>query len=195
MALLQAMILAMVSAGLAGSVQAAPPAWCAKAGGEVEKLICKDAGLSALDEKMATTYSDALKRADVPGATALKNGQKDFERRRDACAAKETAKCVRETYARRIAEVQARYKLLPGHGPFKFACDGNPKNVVQVIFYDTSPQTLVAEWGDKVSLMYEQPSASGAKYEGPNETFWEHHGVTRIIWGRKTSEMYCKPTA
>ena len=172
MADFRALILTMMAAGLAGMAQATP-----------------------LEDKVATTYSDALKKTDAAGATALKSGQKEFERRRAACPAKDKDKCVREANEKRIAELQVRYKLIPGHGPFKFACDADPKKVVEVMFYDTTPQTLFAEWGGKTSLMYVQPSASGARYEGLNETFWEHHGIARIIWGRKTSEMYCKATA
>jgi hypothetical protein len=158
-------------------------------------LAAQDPPPPTVAERVATTYAEALKKADAKEAGALKASQADFERRRGACPAKEKEKCVREISNKHIAELQARYKLIPGHPPRNFVCDGNPKNVVRVVFYDTTPQTLMAEWGGKTSLMYVQPSARGAKYAGPNETFWEHHGIARIIWGRKTSEMYCKPTA
>jgi len=49
-----------------------------------------------------------------------------------------------------------------------------------------------AERGDSVSLMYQQPSASGARYQGRNETFWEHQGVAAITWGYGAPEMHCK---
>ena len=40
--------------------------------------------------------------------------------------------------------------------------------------------------------MYLQPSGSGAKYQGRNETFWEHHGEALIIWSHGAPEMRCK---
>jgi len=40
--------------------------------------------------------------------------------------------------------------------------------------------------------MYQQPSASGARYQGRNETFWEHQGVAAITWGYGAPEMHCK---
>ncbi|WP_371263928.1 MliC family protein [Nitrosomonas sp. Nm58] len=43
-------------------------------------------------------------------------------------------------------------------------------------FFQTDPPTLIAERGDQVSLMYLQPSASGSKYQGRNESLWEHKG-------------------
>jgi uncharacterized protein len=150
---------------------------------------------SQLETRMAITYSDALKKSDAAAAKVLKSEQQSWERRRDGCAnSKDKPKCVRDSYEGRIAELQARYRLLPGH-PMKFTCDGDPRKVVSVTIYDTQPRTLIAEFGDKVSLMYAKPSDRGARYEGTNESFSEYHGVARIIWGRKSSEMYCKPTA
>jgi len=40
--------------------------------------------------------------------------------------------------------------------------------------------------------MYQQPSASGTRYQGRNETFWEHQGVTAVTWGYGAPEMHCK---
>ena len=48
-----------------------------------------------------------------------------------------------------------------------------------------------AERSDSVSLMYFQPSGSGAKYQGRNETFWEHQGETSITWGYGAPQMRC----
>jgi hypothetical protein len=45
------------------------------------------------------------------------------------------------------------------------------------------PFATSAERGDSVSLMYLQPSGSGAKYHGRNETFWERQGEALITWG------------
>jgi hypothetical protein len=40
--------------------------------------------------------------------------------------------------------------------------------------------------------MYLQPSGSGTKYQGLNETFWEHQGEASITWGYGTPQMRCK---
>jgi uncharacterized protein len=100
--------------------------------------------------------------------------------------------CVRDEYLRRIAELQARYRLVPGHGPVRFICDGNPANELITTFFQTEPPTLIAEHGDSVSLMYLQPSGSGTKYKGRNETFWEHQSEALITWGVGAPEMHCK---
>jgi hypothetical protein len=64
--------------------------------------------------------------------------------------------------------------------------------VIATFFQATDPPTLVAERGDQTSLMYLQPSASGSKYQGRNESLWEHQGEALITWGYGSQEMHCK---
>ena len=82
--------------------------------------------------------------------------------------------------------------MVPGKGPVRYACDGNPSNEVAVTFFQTEPPTLIAERGDSVSLMYLQPSGSGAKYQGRNESLWEHHGAAEVVWGHGAAPMQCQ---
>jgi uncharacterized protein len=112
--------------------------------------------------------------------------------RNDCWKAEDSRGCVADEYRRRIAELQARYRLVESNGPFRFVCNGNSANEVIVTFFKTDPSTLIAEHGDSVSLMYQQRSASGTKYRGRNESFWEHQGVARIVWGPDASEMQCE---
>lgn len=101
-------------------------------------------------------------------------------------------RCLEENYRRRIAELQARYRLGSANGPVTYFCDGNPKNEVVATFFQTESPTLIAERGDQVSLMYLQPSGNGAKYQGRNESWWEHQGEVLITWGYDSKEMKCK---
>jgi hypothetical protein len=68
---------------------------------------------------------------------------------------------------------------------------------VVVTFFKTDPPTLEAERGDQVSLMYLEPSGSGSKYQGRNESFWDHQGEATIVWGYGSSAMRCakRPSA
>ena len=100
--------------------------------------------------------------------------------------------CIREEYQHRIVELQARYRLVPSIGPVFYACEGNRANGVVVTFFETEPPTLIAECGDSTSLMTIQRSASGTRYEGRNESFWEHQGEARIQWGYDAPEMTCE---
>jgi membrane-bound inhibitor of C-type lysozyme len=101
---------------------------------------------------------------------------------------------VEDEYQRRIAELQARYRLVSGTGPITYVCDGKPSSEIVATFFQTDPPTLIAERGDSVSLMYLQLSGSGAKYQSRNETFWEHRGEALITWGYGAPEMRCKKT-
>ncbi|GAB3395330.1 hypothetical protein GCM10027514_42580 [Azotobacter armeniacus] len=99
---------------------------------------------------------------------------------------------MQDNYQLRIAELQARYRLVPGSGPFTFACDDQPGSEVIATFFPTEPPILNAERGDSVSLMYLQPSGSGARYQGRNESFWEHQGEAMVTWGYGAPEMRCR---
>jgi len=72
-----------------------------------------------------------------------------------------------------------------------YFCDGDQRNEVTVVFFQTDPPTLYAERGDSVLLMYQQPSGSGSKYQGRNEIFWEKGGEAVITWGYGSPEMRC----
>ena len=170
---------------------------CAKVeAGSIEEMICKDAALSALDRKLAGVYAQAAKKAANEHPPVLKAEQRGWIKGRDDCwKSDDTKRCVQDAYGRRIAELQATYRLVPSTGPVVYACDGDPRNEVTVTFFPTDPPTLIAERGDGVSLMFLQPGASGTHYQGRNETFREHQGATTITWGYDAPEMRCEKKA
>ena len=180
-------------AGVGNSLAAGPSFDCSKVEKDsIEELICEDDELSSLDQKMAEVYADAAKKAANEHPPVLKAGQRGWFKGRDDCwKSADKRKCVEESYRRRIAELQSRYRLVSAKGPFWYICDGDPRNEVVVTFFKTDPPTLEAERGDQVSLMYLAPSGSGSKYEGRNESFWEHQGKATIVWGYDSSEMHC----
>jgi len=156
-------------------------------------MICGDPELSALDRKLAGVYAAALGKAADEHPPLLRAEQRGWIRGRNDCwKADDRRQCAKDETVRRIAELQARYRLLPAIGPVFFACDGNPASEITVNFFMTDPPTLIAERGDGISLMYRQPSASGARYKGRNESFWEHQGEARVTWGHGAPEMICR---
>jgi len=161
--------------------------------GSVEAVVCADAELSILDRKLAEVFAAASKKATNEHPPVLKAEQRGWIKGRNDCwKSKDQRSCVQEEYTRRIAELQARYRLVPFNGPVRFVCDGNPANEVIVTFFQTEPLTLIAERGDETSFMILQPSGSGTRYQGRNETFWEHQGAATITWGYGQPEMQCK---
>lgn len=176
---------------------AAKPSFdCAKAKpGSSEALICADPALAALDRQLADVYAAARKKATNEKPPVLQAEQRGWVKGRDECwKAKETGQgaCIREAYVRRIAELQARYRLVAADGPVFLACDGNPANEVVVTTFRTEPPTLIAERGDQSSLMVRQ-SGDGERYQGRNETLVQQGAESLVTWGYQAPVMRCRP--
>ncbi|NVK42806.1 MAG: MliC family protein [Oceanospirillaceae bacterium] len=186
---------AVLGAGIGASAEEGPSFSCdTVAAGSIEELVCQEVGLAALDRQLAVVYGQAAKIADNEQPPMLKAEQRGWIKGRNECWKSEDKRaCVESEYRHRIAELQARYRLVAGNGPVFFVCDDQPANEVVITYFETDPPTLIAERGDSVSLMFRQPSASGAKYEGRNEIFWEHQGEAMVTWGFEAPTMKCKP--
>jgi len=160
--------------------------------GSIEEMICTDKGLSALDRRLTEVYTIAIEKAVNEHPPILKPEQRGWIKGRNDCWKSDDRRgCVQSTYKLRIAELQAKYRLVPGNGPVTYFCDGDPTIEVIATFFKTDPPTLIAEHGDQVSLMYLQPSGSGSKYQGRNESIWEHSGEAVITWGYGSKKMRC----
>jgi len=180
---------------LTGNVLASSPSFDCQSVevGSIEDMVCKDDELAALDRKLADVYASARQIAVNEHPPILKAEQRGWIKGRNDCwKSPDKRKCVEESYRLRIAEIQARYRLVPVTETVRYVCEGNPANEVIATFFQTDPPTVIAERGDSVSMMYLQPSGSGAKYQGRNEILWEHHGEARIVWGYDAREMHCQ---
>lgn len=172
-----------------------PPLDCRKLpSGSIDELVCKDEGLSALNSKMTQVLAEAQARAVDERPSVLKASQRGWLRERNDCwKSRNRQQCVDKSYRWRIAELQATYGLVAANGPVSYRCEGSRASEVVVSFFPTDPPTLIAKRGDKSTLMFAQPSASGTKYQSRNESLWEHQGQAMIVWGRGHPPMRCKP--
>lgn len=160
--------------------------------GSIPDLVCADTALGALDRRLAAVFAQARRRATREHPPVLQAEQRGWVKGRDDCwKAQDRRACVADTYVTRIAELQARYRLVAHRGPFRFVCGDTPADEVLVTHFRTDPPTLIAERGDASSLMFLQPAASGSRYAGRNESFWEHHGEATVVWGYGAPEMRC----
>ncbi|WP_374515479.1 MliC family protein [Niveibacterium sp.] len=186
-------LLGLVAASGALAATQGPSFSCTKvAEGSVEAMVCGDAALSPLDRKLASVYAAASAKAKHEHPNTLKAEQRGWVKGRDDCwKSADVHACVQGEYQRRIAELQARYRLVDSLGPVRFACDGNAANELVVTYFKTEPATLIAERGDSSALMFQQASASGTRYAGRNETLAEHQGEVRVVWGYEAPEMRC----
>jgi uncharacterized protein len=106
-------ILKSLAAGLcllAGNAWAASPSFnCAKASGEVEKLICKDAELAKLDRSLADLYATLLKNTPKSKQQGLKAEQRGWVKGRNDCWKSDDLRgCVASEYRSRIDQLKDR---------------------------------------------------------------------------------------
>ncbi len=159
-----------------------------------EKRVCSDVELASLDRQLSQVYQQALEATDRHDRPTLKAEQRGWIKGRDECwKSRDSAQCVDSAYRLRIAALQAQYRLVAYSEAVRFVCNDNPADEFVVTFFQTEPETAILERGDRVSLMYRQPAASGARYQGRNESFWEHQGEARIRWGYQADELRCVP--
>lgn len=160
--------------------------------GSVEDLVCRDQGLAELDRALAGVYAEAFHREAAERPAAFKAEQRDWVRGRNGCARSgDPRQCVADSYARRIAELTARYGLVPPVGQARFTCEDDPGAVVLVRFFATDPGTLVAERRGLSRLMFSVRSGSGARYSGRDTEFWEHQGEALAVWGHGAPQVRC----
>jgi len=55
-----------------------------------------------------------------------------------------------------------------------------PDGELKATFYATEPGTLTVERGGRTAFLTRQAAASGARYEGGGDSFWEHQGEARV---------------
>jgi uncharacterized protein len=158
--------------------------------GTVDQLICSDQELLKQDQQLAEVYQQALLKAVYEKPPLLKAEQRGWVKGKAECWKEEDKKaCTSTLYTQRIAELQARYELVPASKKLLLSCDNNPANEVSLRYYPTIPATLIADYGDQVSLMYQQADQS---YAGRNEKLSEQNGVFTVQWGYEAPLMICK---
>lgn len=162
----------------------------AKMSGAVEDIICKSPELGVLDRTLATAYGTALQEAGA-SANTLKGEQRGWIKGRDECwKSDDKTACISDSYRQRIVEVQSAYGLVASTGPVTFDCGSN--GIINTTFFQTDPPSLILIYKEQRSLMTAVQSGSGSRYQGPNESFWEHQGEARVTWGYGADEMICK---
>ena len=162
---------------------------CTKAASPVEKLICTDANLAALDFKLADVFRRGMKQWTSDGlAERERAAQRQWLSTRNRCGSSgHASQCVEESYKRRIAEVQIQSGQLVVPKAVGYSCKGQEQAPFQVAFYnETDPPSAVLTFGDKQVMAMAAQAASGAKYTAPQVEFWEHHGEAAVKWSGKS---------
>ena len=152
---------------------AATPSFdCTKASGSVETLICKDAGLAALDNELAALYPKAIAALSPEQLKTERAMQRGWIKGRNDCwKGQDLRQCVEDNYLLRITELQISGGQLMVPAPVNYQC-GKSVTLSTYFYNDAKLPAAVINLSEGDSqqqvLAYEAPSASGARYEGQN---------------------------
>lgn len=178
----------LLPAAVSASVDTAPSFDCVQAASVVEKRVCSDSELSALDRKLAAVYAKGLSadsewpERDKDNARAA---QRNWLAERERCGKAADAKdCIKTVYQHRIAELQIQNADLgPVPTAFGYRCKGIEAQPVFAVFYQNAePPAMVLTIGDRQVVAFIARSGSGARYTAKDVEFWEHHGEATIEW-------------
>ena len=170
-----------------GAKAAGPSFDCAKATGQVEQLVCKDAGLASLDRKLADAYAKAMKGWPADVAKEQRAIQRGWVKGRDDCwKADDLRACIENEYKTRLVEVQIKGGLVMAPTPVGYQCKGEATPFMAAFYKDTDPPSAVLTFGNDQVIAFVARSGSGAKYTAANVEFWEHQGQATLDWfGKK----------
>jgi len=178
-----------------GALAQAGVASCAKAKpNSLDTWLCKDESLMALDKKMAEVLTAAEPIAAKEKPPMLKAEQRGWgTKSRDECLkVDDKATCLKLSYQRRIAELQATYALIQPTAKANYQCGSKPEDVVKTATFATEPPTMLAEYDETTSVLYLKASAMGSSYAGDQVSFFELDGQAKIVWGPGSPEWKCK---
>lgn len=165
---------------------------CAKATGQVEQLVCKDAGLAALDRKLADAYAKALKGWPANVAQEQRTFQRGWIKGRNDCwKDSDVRACVENEYKTRLVDVQIKGGLVMAPTPVGYRCKGEDTPVMAAFYKETDPPSAVLTIGNDQAIAFLARSGSGARYTAANVEFWEHQGEATLEWFGK--KLTCAP--
>lgn len=90
-----------------GAALALTPSFdCERARTEIERMICSDDELAALDIELAKAFANALARAPAYSVSELRDAQKNWRRDLMACSRNSDARaCTANAYRARLQEL------------------------------------------------------------------------------------------
>jgi uncharacterized protein YecT (DUF1311 family) len=122
---------------------------CSQARRPVERMICDDARLSALDDQLASAYQAAT---SADGSPQIRVAQRNWIARRDRCAA---VSCVMDAYEQRLAELSGADRVAGGARPAETVAAAGAENGMYCKFgRGNSYDMLLVRQGAKDGLLF-----------------------------------------
>ncbi|HEY7038513.1 MAG TPA: MliC family protein [Methylomirabilota bacterium] len=168
--------------------------------GSIDAVVCGSSLLSALDAEAARLQGlvTASATTSASGAVAPETDPRDWIERRDRCTADAAPeRCVLDAYLARVAALRATNDATRGdeqgisRGPFGWQCDDGA-GPLAAVFVNSDPAFLIVRRQNVALTMWRAASASGARYQGPDDAlFWEHQGEVRFRERAGSPEVTC----
>lgn len=141
--------------------------------GAIERLVCRDAGLAALDREVDRLYRLARAAGTGRVPAALDESQQAWRLRRGDCRnAIDLAPCLRAIHLDRIAALRLHHAAARSadadgmsRGPVAFDCAGR---TLTVTFVAGAPAMAHLRWRGAGYAAVQVESGSGARYRGPD---------------------------
>ena len=183
-----AILCAVVAPATAGAAapHAMPPLDCQRAEAEMERVVCGDGGLRALDREVQRLYG--LAHAAVSGRRleGLDEAQRGWLLRRGDCRnAVDRRACLVGIHLDRIATLRLHHAAAraadergTSRGPVAFECGGTP---LAATFVAGEPALVHLRWRGAGHALTQVESGSGAGYQGPGGAlFWSKGGDAEL---------------
>lgn len=176
---------------------------CAKSQTPIEKLICGNPGLAALDRE-TTRLFDLAKAAG--GAELAASQRAWIDKRNDCASSTDKQRCVADISVQRISQLRERYSAARkpdaagiSIGPFTASCE-NFNEPVTVTFVNSDPAYASVGWPSNVVVLKQAMSGSGALYEaqypkGQSRLWNKGNGATIALPGGKDMTCTLKPAS
>jgi len=176
-ALAVALVPSARAADAGGSVDCTTPA------GGVATAICGDTALTILDRRLVEVYTAATKAATPEQRNRLFAEQQSWlDERRRCTGAQAKSDCMKDLYVRRIADLQATFRLVKSRGPFRFPCGKGADDYLTAQYFETDPPSARFFHDGRTVTAFVARSGSGARYENANVSYWEHQGEASVVW-------------
>jgi len=177
---------ALVPAPSPGGMPRGPSFDCRKARMPVEKLICGDDGLAALDRWMASLYHEIespTSPLDDRQRRAERVAQRAWLVQRNGCVSKAyTADCVARLTQQRIVALRIAAAQLTPTAVATYRCPGLEGVAVNGAYYASDPPAVRLTVGPRQVLAFAERSASGARNTADGVEIWEHQREARLRW-------------
>jgi len=181
----------LLSAGLLRSPPAEAAALdCAKATGEIDKLVCTDPELNELHQILVGYYDAAMGGMGERDRQSLRVRQRSWLEQRGKCIGQNAQRCLVEQYNQRILVLEVHYGQGVSTEPLNYRCD-ELEHEIHVTFFKTEPPAVSLsfdELKDQPVTALLEPSDKGEKYVAADGlVFWAsgNEASLSLVSGKK----------